>query len=92
MYQNINICFIWARVISDIKFEFFYNNKIHDSIVEFAAQRDGNCGSRKYKNQIIFCKAYDYIADEIYRKYKKESYIKIIGRITNKYIEIIKVI
>ena len=92
MYQSINICFIWGKVISDIRFEFFYNSKMHNSVVEFIVQVDGNCGSRKNKNQVIFCKAYDDNADVIYRKYKKESYIKVIGKVSNKYIEIIEVI
>ena len=34
IYQDINICFIWARIISDIRFEFFYNDKTFRGILK----------------------------------------------------------
>ena len=92
IYQSINICFIWARIISDIQFEFFYNDKKHNSIAEFIAEINCNYGSRKYKKQTILFKAYDDKADIIYRKYSKKDYIKIIGKVKSTHIEITEIV
>lgn len=88
----MNICFLYGKIVSDIDLKFFYNNKIHNSVVPFVIEVDYKNSTRNLKKQKIFLHAYDENADIIYRKYKKEMFIKIIGETTGKYVIIKEII
>jgi hypothetical protein len=83
---------MWAKIISEIEFKFFYNSKKHNSVVEFVADTNFCHSTTNNKSQKILFKAYDDNADIIYSKYKKEKDIKIIGEVTNTHVEIIQII
>ena len=75
----MNICFLIGKIVSEIEFDFLCDDKKHDSIVGFDIETsDGFGGYTKTINRIY---AYDEIADEIYSKYQKGSYIEITGYI-----------
>lgn len=79
----MNLCFLLGKVISDIEFKFIYNSK-NVSITIFYIM---------LKNKsIIKCKAYNEIADEIYRNIKKDNYIFIEGYLKNQYVQIYRIV
>lgn len=72
MQENINICFLMGKIISEIDFKFFYNSKKHVSIVKFIINT--------YKeNAKVLIKAYDDVADNIYKEYNINSSINLVG-------------
>jgi len=91
-YKDINLCLIYGRIVSDINFNFFYNSRINNSLVEFEIELNYKYSTRKLKNERVRIKAYDNIADKIYRKYRIEDYIEIIGRVTAKGIEVTQIV
>lgn len=82
----MNICFLYGKIVSDIDLKFFYNNKIHNSIVEFVLEINYKYSTKKLNKQYLLIHGYDDMADILYRKYKKGEFIKIIGEITGKYV------
>lgn len=91
-YKNINICILYGRIVSDINFNFFYNSRINNSLVEFEIELNYKYSTRKLKNEKVIIKAYDNIADKIYSKYRIEDYIEILGRVTAKGIEVTQIV
>ena len=78
----MNLIFISGKIISNMEFKFIINSK-NISIVNFYI---------KIKNKsIVKIKAYDEIADYIYKKYNKKDIVIIYGKITNEIIEVIKI-
>lgn len=92
MNKGMNFCFLSGKIITDVDFKFFYNSKLHNSIVQFEIETNYEKSSKKLKRNIIQIKAFDENADVIYRFYKKGKNIKMIGKVTSKYVEIDKII
>lgn len=86
VYAGINICFLYGKIITPIDLQFFYNSKIHNSIVEFQIVVGCEPSSRKKRKQTLNIRAYDDHADFMYRKYQKDKFIKIIGELNSQYI------
>lgn len=91
MNKGINICFLYGKIITDIDFKFFYNSKLHNSIVEFEIENNYKISTKKIKNTFVKVIAYDENADILFQKYKKGNNIKILGKVTNKYVEVNKI-
>lgn len=91
MKKDINFCFLYGKIITDIDFKFFYNSRIHNSIVEFEIEINYEASTRQLKNEIVKVKAYDENADIIYYKYRKGKNIIILGRVNNNCVEIKKI-
>ena len=92
MDENINFCFLYGKIISKIDLNFFYNSRWHISKVEFEVEIDYKKSTRKLSKQKIMVKAYDDKADIIYKNYHKDDYIKVIGIVTNKGVEVKKIV
>ena len=81
----LNIGYIIGKVINDINLQFIYDkrrksiSKKHVTIVEIMI---------KSHNNIIYARAYDDIADYIYRNIKKEDFVMIYGKVRNDCFEI----
>lgn len=80
----MNLCTIDGTIESNIQFDFFYNSKKHQSVVSFEI-------NTIEKNNGLSVKAYDEIADTIYREYDKGNYIIFTGKIREQYIEITEI-
>ena len=68
----MNICFIKGKIISDIEFKFVLNSENY-AISMFEIKLSNK--------SIVKVKAYNDMADYIYRCFKKNDYIFIEGRI-----------
>ena len=79
----MNLCFLFAQIITDLQYDFFYNSKKHISIIKFKV---------KEKNNIINVIAYDDMADYIYRSFYKQDFICILGYLNNKmHVNVLKI-
>ena len=80
--------YIIGKVINDINLQFIYDkrrksiSKKHVTIVEIMI---------KSHNNIIYTRAYDDIADYIYRNIKKEYFVMIYGKVRNDCFEIMEI-
>ena len=85
----LNIGYIIGKVINDINLQFIYDkrrksiSKKHVTIVEIMI---------KSHNNIIYARAYDDIADDIYRKIKKEDFMIICGKVRSNYFEVLEIL
>lgn len=70
----MNLCILFGKIISDIEFKFIINGK-NKSIAYFDMEL--------LNNSIIYVKAYDEMADLIYRKLRKNQNIIIEGKVRN---------
>ena len=81
----MNIGFIGGNIKNEIKLEFIYNTKEksisrkHTSIVKLIIEKDNN---------IIYARAYDDVADYIYRNLKKWDVVMLYGKVRSNYFEI----
>ncbi len=81
IFENMNICFLQGKIVSEVDFEFVYNSKKHTAVVSFMIENnDKNCSKSygKYENRLY---AYDSMADELYAKFEEGDFITIIGRV-----------
>ena len=79
----MNLCFLFAQIITDLQYDFFYNSKKHISIIKFKV---------KEKNNIINVIAYDDMADYIYRSFYKQDFICILGYLNNSmYVNVLEI-
>ena len=78
IYKNINICFLYGKIVSDVKFDFSYNGEY----ISIATCLISN------NNNIFFIRAFDEIADELYQKYEKNDYIRVCGKLRSESIDI----
>ena len=83
----MNKCFLMGRIIEISDYKFFYNSKAHDSEIDLKIE------IKKDKNtEIINLKAYDNIADHIYRCYQKGDEALIEGELRfNMQVEILNI-
>ena len=83
----MNKCFFMGRIIEISDYKFFYNSKSHDSEIDLKIE------IRKDKNtEIINLKAYDNIADHIYRYCEKGNETLIEGVLkSNMQVEILNI-
>lgn len=78
----MNICFLSGKIISEINFNFVYNNNKHFSYVKFNLDiTEKNSSIINKKSEIIELYAYDYLADYIFSNYAKGQEIIATGRI-----------
>ena len=70
--ELMNLCIVYGKIISEIKFDFIYKSK-HISISTFYIKLSNN--------SIIQIKAYDDLADFTYSKLKKEDIIVVKGKL-----------
>lgn len=82
----MNLCFLYGEIISEIKFDFFYNSNRHISIVEFLLRPNANIFQNTNREIIIKIKAFDGIADMIYQNFEKGDFIKVIGYFDGEYV------
>lgn len=76
----MNACFLIVKIIEKIEYKFIIQSK-NKAIVKFKAKLlNGN---------IVKIKAYDEIADKIYRKHNIDDYILINGYLDGNCIQII---
>lgn len=69
--KDINICFLSGTIISEPKFNFFYNSKKFISKISFILQTEsGFKSSKKQQSILIEVVAYNEKADLIYRNFK----------------------
>ena len=68
----MNICILMGKIVSEIEFKFIIKSK-HKSIAYFDMEL--------VNKSIIRIKAYDYMADYVYRKYKANPVITVEGKI-----------
>lgn len=86
----INIGYIAGKLINEVNLQFIYDkkskniSKTHTSVVELMIELD-NKG-------IAYAKAYDEVADYIYRNIKKGSDVILYGKVRNECFEIIKIL
>ena len=73
----MNICCFSGKIIEKIKYDFVYNSKRHNSIVNFKMKIQN--GYETNEETIINVRAYDTDADYIYRKLEEQDQISIIG-------------
>lgn len=78
----MNICFILGNVISEVEFKFIYNSK-NISISSFKIMLKND--------NIIECKAYNDVADYVYRDIKTNDILLIEGTIQKDGIEVLKI-
>ena len=65
--KDINICFLSGTIITEIKFEFFYNSRKLLSKVNFKIETEsGYKTSKKNEKEIIDIVAYNENADYVY--------------------------
>ena len=83
----MNKCFFMGRIIEISDYRFFYNSKAHNSEIGLKIE------IKKEKNtEIINLKAYDNIADHIYRYYEKGNETLIEGELkSNMQVEILNI-
>ena len=75
----MNRCYLIGIIIEIPQYNFFFNSKNHVAKISFSIVTMEN----KYQNnQVIRLKAYDDVADYIYRYYTKDDIIGIEGRLT----------
>lgn len=68
--DNINICYLSGTIISDIEFNFFFNSKKLISRAMFVLKtEEGFCNSNTAKPVQLLVRAYDEMADLIYRDF-----------------------
>ena len=77
----MNYCYIDGFVNSDIDFKFFYAVG-NDSPISQTCFKIINC------DQLFEVRGFDEIADKLYRKLQKGSYITIEGVLRNNYIQV----
>lgn len=68
----MNVCILYGKIITEIEFEFIINSK-NKSIVHFKIEL--------LNKSIVEAKAYNKIADYIYKVFQKEDMICIYGQI-----------
>ena len=85
----MNIGCIIGKVINDINLQFIYDkrrksiSKKHVTIVEIMI---------KSHNNIIYTRAYDDVADYIYRNIEKGDFIIIYGKVRNDCLEVFEIL
>ena len=88
--KMINIGYIAGKVINEINLQFVYDrkrkniSKIHTSIIELIIEVNN-------KN-VIYARAYDEVADYVYRRIKKGDFVITHGKVRNNYFEITKIL
>ena len=86
----MNIVCIAGKVINEINLQFVYDkkrkniSKIHTSIIELMVEVNN-------KN-IIYSRAYDEVADYVYRNIKRYDFVILYGKVRNNYFEITKIL
>lgn len=79
----MNICFLFGKIITIPEYYFYYHSKKHIAMISFEI---------KQKNNIIKIKAYDNMADYIYRTLNKDDFILIEGRLEkDMYINVLQI-
>ena len=67
--DNINICYLSGTIISDIEFNFFFNSKKLISKAMFVLKtEEGFKNSNSAKSVQLLVRAYDEMADLLYRE------------------------
>lgn len=80
---NMNMCFLFGKINSEISFDFLINHKKHISIAScFILSEEGN---------EIKLFAFDKIADSLYSNFEDGYFIKLEGVITNDGVEVIRI-
>ena len=79
----MNICILYGKILSEIKFDFVYNSKKHVSVVEFKISINNQVFSKKQK-EIVNIKGYDELADIVYQNFKQNDFIGIYGYFNGK--------
>lgn len=74
----MNVCFLQGKIISQVKFDFFYNSKKYISVAKFDILLNQNMNIYD-DSTVISVKGYDNQADEIYRNFQEGDYIGLIG-------------
>lgn len=79
----MNICFLFGKINSEIKFDFLLNQDLHISIAScFILSEDGN------EIKLI---AFDKMADILYSDYELGTHIILEGSIINNCIEVMRI-
>lgn len=78
--KDINICFLSGKIVSEPKFNFFYNSKKYISKITFILQTEiGFKSSKKIKSIPVKVIAYNEKADLIYRNFNIYDKIQFEG-------------
>lgn len=76
----MNICCLTGEILTNPRYDFFYNSKKHISVIKFNIKTsEMEIGYLKNKSTIIKINAYDENADYVYRFFNKGEFINIIG-------------
>ncbi len=85
----MNKVYLAGKIVEISEFKFFYNSKKHDSQIVIKIE---TFESNLANSIIVQLKAYDYIADIIYKNYNNGDVIIMEGRIVyNMEIEIVRI-
>ena len=79
----MNICFMHGKIVSEIKFDFFYNSKKHISVAKFKILLYPKVSNYDECVEILV-KGYDEVADIIYKEYNEGEEIRFIGYVQKK--------
>ncbi len=90
VFENINICVLSGKIVSEVKFDFVYNHRKHVSIVSFWVETNSIGSTKAYQPCINKVYAYDDMADELYRNFEKGDFITLSGSVESNQIEIIE--
>ncbi len=86
--ENMNICFLEGKIISEVNFDFVYNSKRHTAIVDFIIETTSENSSKSYALAHNKVYAYDCLADKLYEKCEQGDHIAIRGRVEKSRIRI----
>ncbi len=90
LFENMNVCFLGGKIVSEVEFNFVYNSKRHTAIVNFLVEtNDKNC-SRKLLKSVHKVYAYDAFADELYEKLEKGDFVTVIGKVEKTRVKILE--
>lgn len=82
--NNINLCFLYGKIVSELDFKFLYNSKKNISRITFFIE----IYVSKRKKCIVPIKAYDLLADSIFQDFKIGDYICLVGKLESSYVEV----
>ncbi len=77
--EKMNVCYLVGKIVTEPKYDFFYNSKKHISIIQFDLENQYEKNITKVK-----VKAYDEEADYIYQFFSKGDWVNILGWLNQK--------
>lgn len=88
LFENMNVCFLEGKIVSEVNFDFVYNSKRHTAIVDFIIETTSENCSRSYAVSCNKVYAYDALADKLYEQFEQGDNIAIRGRVEKSRIQI----